>query len=240
MIGPALTQSELLSMWERGEGQRPSGRAQALLSTADDERSFAAMPVGRRDAALLDLRVRLFGDSFNGLTTCPTCGGEIELTFDASEVVRDGNVNADPRVREAGYEIVVRTPASEHLAAIESMTDLDAARAALLRSCITSAVHDGERVDPEELPADVIECIVARLAELDPQADVALELTCPECMNAWREPFDIVTYFWTEVSVAAKRLLGEVHELASAYGWSESDILQLSAARRSAYLEMVR
>ena len=38
----------------------------------------------------------------------------------------------------------------------------------------------------------------------------------------------------------ARRLLLDVHQLASAYGWSEMEILSLSATRRNAYLEMVR
>ena len=38
----------------------------------------------------------------------------------------------------------------------------------------------------------------------------------------------------------AVRLLGEVHELASAYGWREHDVLALSPWRRQAYLQMVR
>jgi hypothetical protein len=38
----------------------------------------------------------------------------------------------------------------------------------------------------------------------------------------------------------ARRLLIEVHSLASAYGWSETDILSMSEPRRALYLEMVQ
>jgi hypothetical protein len=51
--------------------------------------------------------------------------------------------------------------------------------------------------------------------------------------------FDMPAYFWSEIQMGARRLLQEVHALASAYGWRESEILMLSAARRRAYLEMV-
>jgi len=51
--------------------------------------------------------------------------------------------------------------------------------------------------------------------------------------------FDIVSFFWSEICVQAKRLLREVHILARAYGWREADILSMSAARRQLYLEMV-
>ena len=44
---------------------------------------------------------------------------------------------------------------------------------------------------------------------------------------------------WEEIEVRAHVLLGEVHRLASAYGWSEAQILALSPARRASYLAMV-
>jgi hypothetical protein len=37
----------------------------------------------------------------------------------------------------------------------------------------------------------------------------------------------------------ASRLLLEVHALASVYGWSERDVLNLSPRRRRLYLDMV-
>jgi hypothetical protein len=39
--------------------------------------------------------------------------------------------------------------------------------------------------------------------------------------------------------VRARRFLDEVHVLARAYGWAEAEILRLSEARRSAYLQRV-
>jgi hypothetical protein len=46
-------------------------------------------------------------------------------------------------------------------------------------------------------------------------------------------------YLWTEVRAAARRLLLEVHALASSYGWREADVLEMSPPRRHAYLSMV-
>jgi hypothetical protein len=51
--------------------------------------------------------------------------------------------------------------------------------------------------------------------------------------------FDIVSFLWTEIAAEAKRLLREVHILASAYGWREADIFSLSPLRRQFYLEAV-
>ena len=41
------------------------------------------------------------------------------------------------------------------------------------------------------------------------------------------------------VEMAARRLLPEVHALASSYGWSEKEILALSPARRRSYIALL-
>jgi hypothetical protein len=231
-------QSELLEIWERGAGEGVSGRALALAGGAapgisgDD---FARMPVGRRDAALIELRQRLFGDHFTGITSCPSCGEEIELTFEASEVRREAARIETATVVAGEYEIDVRLPSSADLAAIEPLRDLAAARTALLERCITRAP-----LPLEAMPPEVIDAIAERMSELDPQADVSFDVDCPSCAHAWREPFDVVTFLWTELSAWARRLLADVHTLASAYGWSERDILGLSPVRRAAYIEMLQ
>jgi hypothetical protein len=68
---------------------------------------------------------------------------------------------------------------------------------------------------------------------------VLLGLHCPLCSHSWQALFDIASFFWTEISAHARRLLREVDALARAYGWSEAEILGLSASRRQAYLELI-
>jgi hypothetical protein len=233
---------DVLALWERGAGERRSRRALALLTGASPEvpeEELGALAVGRRDASLLQLREQLFGDAFTGVTSCPRCTEEIELTFDASEVRRKAAEATSFQMAVDRFEIAARLPDTYDLARIEAMNDLDSARAALLAACVANASRDGRAVAAAELPSHVVEAISARMAELDPQADVALDVSCPNCAHAWREPFDIAAFLWTELSVAARRLLLEVHQIAAAYGWSEGEILRLSPARRNAYIEML-
>jgi hypothetical protein len=91
----------------------------------------------------------------------------------------------------------------------------------------------------EQLSAEVLNKLAARMAECDPRAEALLALRCPVCGHTWQTIFDIVTFLWHEISTSAKRLLMEVHALASAYKWSEADILSISPARRQFYLNTV-
>lgn len=240
----APSQAELLGIWERGEGQWPWRRALALLAgaapgAADDE--LAWMPIGRRDAVLLDLREHLFGSAFTGLTACPACGEEIELTFHASEVRRRVVETNGPFIVNTGpHEVTFRLPDTADLMQLDGVPDLDAAREALLARCVTSAFRDGVAIETADLPADAVNAVTARMSEIDPQADVSLDVVCPSCSHAWLEPFDVVSFLWTELASWARGLLFDVHQLAAAYAWSEDDILRLSPVRRNAYLEMLQ
>jgi hypothetical protein len=89
------------------------------------------------------------------------------------------------------------------------------------------------------LPVAVISEVISRMAEADPQADMEVELSCPSCGQRWQALFDIESFFWSEISAWAQRILSEVHVLARAYGWSETQILDLSPWRRQVYLNLV-
>ncbi len=80
------------------------------------------------------------------------------------------------------------------------------------------------------------------MAQADPLAETRLALECPSCAHAWEESFDIAGFLWEEIEARARRIVFDVHALASAYGWTEAQILALSAVsrRRALYLEMAR
>ena len=84
-----------------------------------------------------------------------------------------------------------------------------------------------------------MESLSVRMSELDPQAEIELDLSCQACGERWKELFDVEPFFWTEIQAWAGRLLLDVHHLAASYGWSESAILSMSPLRRSLYLNMI-
>lgn len=239
-----LSVPEMLDVWERGNVQSSVHRALLLLSAACPEASadsLTKLNIGERDARLLTLREWTFGSQLIGIATCPDCRERLELTFNVADiqVTPESGTTEELTIKASGYDARFRLPNSLDIDAIADHNDVDVAREELLERCLLSAYHNGEEISPDHLPASLVEKIVERMAEADPGADVQLALSCPSCRHQWHATFDIVSFFWSEINAWAYHRLREVHALALAYGWRESDILTMSPWRRQFYLERV-
>jgi hypothetical protein len=242
----SLSAQQILQAWERGRDHPPAQRALDLLATALPEtgrEALAHLTVGERDACLLQLREKTLGPTLRGGTECPACKARLELALAVRDVLQDQPFPLPEREMElaaAGYSVRFRLPDGEDMAAAGACREVPAARALLLARCVLGARRDdGSPVAPAELPAEVVEAIGESMAERDPQALVELRLTCAACAHSWTAVLDVGSFFWTELSALSQRLLHEVHVLARAYGWSEREILAMSAARRHGYIEKV-
>ncbi len=155
-------------------------------------------------------------------------------------------INKPERAREpfiinkGDYEVNFRLPNSGDLLDLPRNSDESLARRQVLKKCLKQARRDGKDVCYDELPEEILSAIVQSMTEMDPQADFRLGLQCRQCGYQWSETFDILSFLWSEIHTYALRLLREVHVLASAYGWSEAEILTLGSIRRQAYLELIR
>ncbi|MEN9937374.1 MAG: hypothetical protein RLZZ387_3953 [Chloroflexota bacterium] len=235
-----LSAARLLDVCERGAGAAPHTRALLLLAAAhpslphDD---LASWSLGRRDAALLDLRARLFGEAVQSVAACPRCATPLELSFRTADVRTPlAPEELPPLVATLdGHAFLVRLRPVSTAALLAA----GGQRETLLLHCVAAATRDGEPLAPADIPPEVLDRCAAALAEADPQADIRLALSCEACGERWEAPFDPASFLWREVEIWAERALREVHMLASAYGWTEGEILALSAARRRRYLELV-
>src|SRR5215813_7786114 len=239
-----LTFAEILLVWEQGWDRPLVDRALLLLKAAQQNRSLAEleeMNIGARDAELVRLRERTFGEKFVCRSQCMKCCEELEFQLDGLE----NRFGAEEPSRElradiSGVQVRYRVPSSLYIRAALEWRDAGGAFRHLIQRCILSARRNDELVRVEELSEEMLDEIQERMAQADPNADVRIEIVCPECGNHSNFPFDIVTYFWSELEAQAKRQLWEVHVLAGAYGWSEAEILEMSPFRRSLYVEMAQ
>jgi hypothetical protein len=231
----ALSQAELLDLWESGQGLHPIDQGLLAIHAAFPEthaQSVADWPLGRRNRALAQLRCACFGTRLAGWTACRQCGEALEFELDA-RAMADSGVASD--VEEVtGERGVFRLPTSRDLAAVALAEAHEDAARTLLDQC---RVGDA---DATYWSDEDIEAIGEQLALADPLAEILLDFACPVCGESFQESLDLPTYLWGEMEAEAQRLLWEIHTLALAYGWSEAAILALNPARRARYLAMVR
>jgi hypothetical protein len=262
----SLSDSDLLHLWEGGLRRHPLDRALLALGAAFPETPYeriADWPLGRRNKALVDLRCGCFGQSLQGWIACARCGEKLEFEMDGRVIAVAGpHEDGSSRSEDMAAPIVVergtfRLPTSRDLAGAAQETAPRLAAIRIVESCRIAppqsaqkrSAHDlierGDRNievsdSRSEWSDDELEEIGERMAQADPLAETRLTLHCPNCENDWEETLDIVSFLWAEIEARARRLLVEIHTLASAYGWSETEILSLSENRRARYVEMVQ
>jgi len=243
-----FSDQDLLAIWEIGLTQHPLDRALTLLTglfPGQSRQALAHLSIGQRDGYLLTLHEQLFGPRLAAQARCPACQNQVEFMLNTTEIriapseKLAENGEQPLRIETDGWRLVFRLPTSLDLAAIAEQQTIDTARHLLAQRCLVSAVIEGEELATTVLPEAVISLLATQIARHDPQAEIELALVCPACGQTWPLLFDIATFLWNKWDVQARRLLREVHLLASAYGWSEIDILNLSAERRQFYLELV-
>ncbi|MBZ5506428.1 MAG: phage baseplate protein [Acidobacteriia bacterium] len=238
-----LNADALLAAWERGASQPPVRRPLILLSVAWPDVSaeeWAGAGIGERDERLFALREVLFGPDFETIAACPRCGERLELNFRTADICphRSGNaVGETLQVQMSDYHVEFRLPNTHDLLAVENMESA-VASSAVLERCISAASCGDAPLLPSELPAEVMEAVIEQMAGVDAQADLQIAISCPGCRHEWTMLFDIASYLWSEIEDWARGFLRDVHVLASLYGWTESEVLSLSAVRRQIYIDM--
>lgn len=229
-----MNAQRLLQLWEDGN-TRPSARGMLLHRAAVGAvQDVMACSAGQRAHTLLQWRTPLFGEAMACIADCPACGERVEFDLNGPDLYHAAyaEATATVEVETATHKVRARSPSLADLERHHGDPD------ALFASCVEDARKGKKKVAPGALPAEVRARIGEALLAADPLLDLRLDLTCPACAHTWAAPFDVVAYCWSEVDRWARRMLGSVHQLARAFGWSERDILDMSAWRREQYQQM--
>ncbi len=217
--------SDCLLLAERGATRHPLDRALLLAAVAQPEIDWADRPLGARDVCLIALRCAWFGPSFDAVLACKACGELLSLQVDLRRFAEPASESDSP-VNVQGLRF--RRPTTRDLAAITGRLDVDDAAEALLQRLALDGVPAGwssdERAEVE-----------AALDAADPLAHLTLDVSCEHCGHGFAAPLDIATALWEELAAHTARVIDDVHLLATAYGWTEPQILAMSPARRGLY-----
>jgi hypothetical protein len=195
-----------------------------------------ALAAGDREALLLQLRRLTLGDRLELVLSCPACDEALGLDLLVGDLLVPPYEDWAPEhsLAVAGASISFRLPTGGDLEAAARVGAVDPARGArlVLDRCVVGVDGaPGAQVAPA-----AVEAVAARMAELDPQAEVVLEMPCAVCGHVFSVPLDAGALLARELADRADVLLHEIHLLALHYGWPESELLEMGTRRRRRYV----
>jgi|SRR6185437_7195347 len=236
----SLTNSDLITLWERGSGMHPLDRGLLVLNTAfpDSRVQVADWILGQRNQALLELHCSLFGARLQAWAVCESCGEKMEFTLNARGFLQQSNAAGEDATVEFNGQ-TFRLPTSRDLAAASRQADVEQAAMKLIELCSRNA-GGSHRSNVKQWTSEDLEQVGDKMALADPLAEIRLAIACPACESESVETVDVTSFLWAKIEGCAKRLLWEVHTIASAYGWTESEVLALGPTRRARYVEMAQ
>lgn len=214
-----------------------------LVETAGDRlAAWDALPIPDLDALLLLIRRTVFGDRIQTDARCAdaSCGSRIDVDFSIEAYV----AHHAPRIprnvmlsdegpdrlswcRLRGSDIRFRLPLVADRMAVAGTNN---PALALARRCM----------QPPNLPVSQQRRVEQAMAALAPSLSHELEGRCPDCGAPVVLYFDIQAFALAELRDQARYVYDDVHLIARAYQWSETEILALPRSRRITYAELIR
>lgn len=206
------------------------------MKESDAPETVRHLTVGDRVALIFHLRKLLFGDKLECLLTCPACKDDMSLSLSISQLLQPMVPHPQSEyVAKAGKFVLRLRPVTgadlEELLGDEQSDKSER----LVRSCIVFS----KPPLPDKFTDNILAMVSSKLGELDPQADLVLELSCPTCGHSFQNAFDVEKFIFQEIEMRQEQLEQEVHWLAFNYNWSEETILSLPLTKRKRYVELI-
>jgi len=187
------------------------------------------LPVGDVDVLVVWDRRERRGDTMIAEGRCGRCLEPVDVRFSLAAYAAHHRPRASRRAKplEDGWfalhsgAAVFRLPTVRDVLAVASEHD---ARAALLARCLR-----------EPVAAPTARAVEAAMARLAPTLRHEVSGTCPECAAAFDLEVDARELCMAELRREAVTVYDDVNLIATAYGWSQDEILDLPSSRRRRY-----
>lgn len=229
-----LSAIQLIDLWQPGAAQPPHAQLEPVVAAAAGPGvEIGTDTLGRRNQRLLDLHRKLTRRAMEARTRCGACGTDNEFEVPAEAILASPapSPTATVEIRSHGKRLRCRLPTMADLRVVHGLPREQAQRK-LASLCVVAGNAAG-------LTKSAIARLDAKFEALDPAARIVLDLNCAECGGRLRVLVDVAEIVAVTLDQLVEKAMREVHVLASAYGWSEADILNLPPARRGRYLTLV-
>lgn len=209
--------------------------------------TIRSLTIGDREALLLHLRRLSFGDQLQCVLACPApeCGEQLDVELSVKDLLVP--VEDSPQsqaefglLEDAGGPVRFRllTGGDQEAAARVAVSDVEAAGDWLLQTSLQTA-NLPEDLSATEFTERLGAQVAERMKQLDPQAEITLNVTCSICSHTFAVLFDAASYLFKELEADIRTLYREVHLLAFHYHWSLAEILGLGGQVRRRFLGMI-
>lgn len=207
-----------------------------VMTPLPDAQDWYDLPLATRDRRLMSIRAEAFGPDFAGTVLCTQCSECIEFSLDIRSFIQLPATDSHFHVHHENESYLFRPLCTRDLVGHDALENgVDSSR------LVKDLSLDDQRV--AEAVAEHVEIIkkVNDVLEKNQEAsDIVLQSVCPECGTPVGSIFDIVHVLDDDITSNAALFLEEIHQLASAYGWTEQEIFSLPRARRSWYVKRIR
>ncbi len=160
----------------------------------------------------------------DAVASCPHCAAMVDVEVPVAAMALDDDVAVLAARRAGRNHGALRVPTVGDLVDAAALGTPEEAQALLAERCGL-----GE-VDPEEWDAAITD-----LDESHPLLAPSCAVACPDCGEQFEATLDPVELCWAAVDAAAAEVIDDVVALASAFGWSEADVLAVPPRRRAMY-----
>ena len=230
----------VLTLWTDSTGAPPHQRLAALLSASSDAPGdMDSDTLGQRNRRLMQLHRALVDAPIEAQVACAACASVNMFVVPVAQMLAlpaTGQAEVPVRLPGAARVVRFRLPTMADISAAadganDCDTDADVQRAVLAR-CL---------LEPTAISLDESSIAAAEAAfdAADPLASVMVEAACSGCGAGVSASVDIAQFVAADIDRFVARVLRDIDVIASAYGWSEPQILALPAQRRADYVAMI-
>jgi hypothetical protein len=194
----------------------------------------AGLTAPDRDRLLAAIYARTFGSRIASTTHCGQCGQLFDLDFSLDQLLSRLEFKPHPAIErrpDATFRLpdgcVFRLPTGLDECAVAGLP-LPEAEATLWARCV---LEPGTHCEAWAL--------WQACEEIGPGLNLDLDAVCPECSHVQSVHFDIQTYLLTTLRQEQNTLIRDIHRLATAYGWSLHEILELTRSERHTLVNLI-
>ncbi|MBB6228861.1 hypothetical protein [Polymorphobacter multimanifer] len=204
-------------------------RLHPLVEAADERGPLLEECCGAYNHRLLRFCTMLTVERSKVSSQCSACRESMDVEIFVTKLLetRAGDRNAEVSVGAS----IFRLPRMADLGAIESGPDAEPIILQLARICRIRGL--------EPIGEDLVDALSSAFDTADPAAAIKLDHACTQCGHRALVSVQVELLVANAATQASTRLLQDIDAIASAYGWSEPQIMTLPPERRGRYVEII-